>query len=247
MGRCFIELSYDGTSYSGWQIQDNACTVQEKLNQELSMLLDELVNTTGCGRTDKGVHASHFYAHFDINKNDPDLKKLTYQLNAILPSDIAVKKIFTVPSKSHARYDATSRTYHYYIHRSKNPFLNKYSLFYSKDINMDVLNSISKKLIGEMSFKAFSKTNTQVNNYICNITEAIWSTTGDRLMFKISANRFLRGMVRALVGTLLDMTAKNIPVNTITDVINSEERKNAGPSVAAHGLFLTKVEYPFIE
>jgi len=253
--RYFIELSFDGTNYHGWQIQKNAITVQQVLNEKLSVILREPIETTGCGRTDAGVHASEFFAHFDAKEKSiagskgfamdhgPWSMDTTRSLNAILPKDIAIKRIFLVASDAHARFDATLRTYEYHVHFNKDPFKNGYSWELRDRPDLELMNQAAKIIMGYSDFSCFSKSNTQVKTNICKIKHAEWTIDGDGMVFKISADRFLRNMVRAIVGTLMMVGRREIEPEALRDIIESKKRSNAGTSVPACGLFLTRVEY----
>lgn len=246
MSRYFIQLSYFGKHYHGWQVQENeSCTIQQCLQDKLGMLLQENIEITGCGRTDTGVHAEDYYAHFDSAKEDLSSDgKWLYRFNKILPEDIAIKKILEVKPTAHARFDAISRTYEYRIHQIKNAFINDFSLYHYGNLNIEEMNRAANLLLEVEDFTSFSKVNTQVKNNNCKVTEAVWlKTTNDKLIFKISANRFLRNMVRAIVGTLLEVGSGKLSFEEFKKIIESKNRSNAGFSVAAHGLYLTQVEY----
>ena len=243
--RYFIELSYDGTNYHGWQVQKNAVSVQQVLNEKLSIILREPIETTGCGRTDTGVHANEFFAHFDSVDSSwfMDHSLLLRSINSILPSDIALKKIFPVAADANARFDATQRTYEYHIHFNKDPFKNGYSWELRDEPDLDLMNDAAKLIMEYTDFSCFSKSNTQVKTNICKITKAEWSKTDDGIVFQISADRFLRNMVRAIVGTLIMVGKKEIEPETVRQIIESKNRSKAGMSVPACGLYLTKVLY----
>lgn len=243
MQRYFIQLAYKGTNYHGWQIQDNALTVQAELNKTLSILLNQTIETHGCGRTDKGVHASNYYAHFDA-KEISDIPQLIYKLNKFLPKDIAVYKIFKVKKDASARFDAINRTYDYYITKRKDPFLNESAYYFYGNLDIELMNKAAEILLTYKDFEAFSKSNTQVNNYICHISFAKWIENNNLLNFKITANRFLRNMVRAIVGTMLEVGKGNMNLEEFKHVIESKNRSNAGFSVPAHALFLSNINYP---
>lgn len=246
MIRYFIRLAYKGTNYSGWQIQENAVSVQEKLNQALSVILNLDILTTGCGRTDTGVHAKQFYAHFDTPELISDSDKFLYQINAILPSDISIFELLEMPLTAHARFDASSRTYEYFISMTKNPFTKEYSMngFMKPDIKL--MNEACRFLIMNTDFSAFSKTHTQVKTNICNLIAAEWQMKSEMMVFTITADRFLRGMVRAIVGTMIDIGIGKIAPEKITEIIKSKNRKEAGSSVPSNGLFLARIEYPYL-
>ncbi len=247
MQRYFIQLSYNGTAYHGWQIQKNTLlTIQQVLNEMLSKLLNEAIFIAGCGRTDAGVHATEYFAHFDCTINDLHINqdKWIFKFNHALPADIAIQKIIRVNEKSNARFDAVSRTYHYIITRKKDPFqINKACFLYGL-INMEEMNKATKILFDHIDFSAFAKSNTQNLSNNCKIYKAEWKEEKDLLIFTISANRFLRNMVRAIVGTLLDVGKGKISIEEFNKIIGSKTRSKAGFSAHACGLYLTKVEYP---
>lgn len=246
--RYFFEITYDGTAYHGWQVQENAMTVQEKLETALFTFLRESVETVGAGRTDSGVHAKQLFVHFDSSnpKLIEDPNRCLHSLNALLPYDIAIQRIIPVHDNAHARFDATDRTYEYHIHFKKDPFLTYRSWLFRDKPDVKKMNLAAQKLIGTQDFNCFSKSNTQVFTTICTIHEAYWLHENDRLVFYIRANRFLRNMVRAIVGTLLEVGTKDISIDTIDTILASRDRSHAGASVPAHGLYLTKVSYPYI-
>jgi tRNA pseudouridine38-40 synthase len=243
--RYFIELSYNGKNYYGWQIQPDVISVQEKLTKALSTILREEIAIVGAGRTDAGVHASQMYAHFDIDKELDD--NFTYKLNAILPDDIVIYKTTKVADDAHARFDAVSRSYEYKIWLGRNPFLldTTWQLNY-KNIDIEAMNVAAKLLYDYEDFECFSKVKTDVHTFNCTVTNAEWKLEGNQLSFFISANRFLRNMVRAIVGTLLDIGLGKKSVEDFKTIIESKNRSKAGVSVPAKGLFLTKVEYDYI-
>lgn len=241
--RYFIELQYNGGNYHGWQQQLNAVTVQEKLNNTLSILLKSAINVMGAGRTDTGVHAEQLFAHFDF-ENEIDEKLLIYKLNSILPSDIVVINIFKVKNEAHARFNAISRSYEYRIWLGKNPFLREVTWQQNFSPSVTKMNEAASLLLNYKDFKCFSKSKTDVNNYNCSITEAVWKLDGNLLIFHISADRFLRNMVRAIVGTLLEIGLEKLSIDDFKKIIESRNRSEAGVSVPPQGLFLTKIVYP---
>ena len=241
--RYFLELSYAGTNYHGWQSQPNAVTVQETIEHALSLLLRTPVKITGAGRTDTGVHARQMFAHFDTEKPINPLD-LTYKLNSFLPADIAIYKIHPVKDEAHARFDAVARSYQYFINRHKNPFLTEISWYLTKDLDVDLMNQAAKILIQYKDFKSFSKTHTDVKTYLCNVQQAEWQIVDNQLIFNITANRFLRNMVRAIVGTLVNVGLHKISLDELIQIIESSNRSKAGFSVPAKGLFLTEIIYP---
>lgn len=242
-------MAFDGSAYHGWQIQPNATTVQELLDKALSTLLRRPVATVGCGRTDTGVHAKQLFAHFDL---DVELYSVAgqdflYKLNALLPPDIAAKRLIEVEAVAHARFDAVSRSYEYHIHLGKNPFLYGRSWQLRDMPDVPAMNEAAAILPQYEDFSCFSKSNTQVHTNICHITRAEWHWANDsQLVFQISANRFLRNMVRAIVGTLIEIGRGERTPEYMNTVIQSKDRSVAGASVPACGLYLTEVEYPYI-
>jgi tRNA pseudouridine38-40 synthase len=243
--RYFIKLAYKGTHYHGWQIQDNAHTVQAELNQKISLMLGETVNLVGCGRTDTGVHAMEFYAHFDISKELDQLDHLAFKLNGFLPEDIVVFEIFEVPTDFHARFDAQSRTYKYDISQRKNPFATGQTFYYHGQLDVVKMNAACEILYEYTDFTSFSKLHTQTKTNHCTIYKAKWEKVGDELVFTIQADRFLRNMVRAIVGTMLEIGCGKLQVDDLHRIIEAKDRSDAGFSVPAEGLFLAKVDYDF--
>ncbi len=241
--RYFIELSYHGKNYHGWQKQPNARSIQETVEKAISLLLREEISIVAAGRTDAGVHAKKMYAHFDTRSTFKNID-LIYKLNSFLPSDIAIHRIYPVTEEAHARFDALSRSYQYHIHTQKNPFLKDLSWEYKLPLNIEEMNKAAAILLRHSNFKSFSKTKTDVKTYICNIKEAYWEQKENRLIFHITADRFLRNMVRAIVGTLIEIGQRKIAAEEMENIINSQDRNKAGFSVPAHGLFLTEIVYP---
>ncbi len=246
MARYFIQLSYKGTHFHGWQIQPNAVTVQETLEKAVSLLLREEIKIIGCGRTDTGVHAKDFFAHFDCETLHFEPHKLTFKLNSLLPKDIAIQHIFEVHSDAHARFDATERTYKYYISKIKTPFRYEESYFYPFPLNINAMNEAAKKLLDYIDFTSFSKLHTDVKTNNCVIKEAYWEKTDTQLIFTITADRFLRNMVRAIVGTLLEVGKGKYSVEEFCKIIEAKDRGKAGSSAPSEGLFLHKIIYPFL-
>jgi len=242
--RYFIEIAFKGTDFHGWQIQPNAVSIQEKIQQSLATLLGKKTEILGAGRTDTGVHAKQIFAHFDSD-TILDTKNLAYKLNAILPKTIFIKQIFQVTENAHARFDALSRSYEYHIHQEFSPFLidTTWQIF-NRNFDVSKMNKAAKILLTHTNFKAFSKSKTDVKHYDCTITKAKWIQTDNQLVFYITANRFLRGMVRAIVGTLLDVGEGKLSELEFEKVILSQNRGEAGVSVPAKALFLTEVTYP---
>jgi tRNA pseudouridine38-40 synthase len=244
--RYFIKLAFNGTPYHGWQYQPNAATVQETLNNALSVLLNNEINAMGAGRTDTGVHAREMFAHFDYDKTI-DIPKLVHKLNSFLPKDIAIYNIIPVADEAHCRFDATKRTYQYHINTVKDVFLHEQSWFLKQKLDVVLMNQAAKILFNHTNFQCFSKVNTDVNTFDCTIFEAEWQENGSDLVFTISANRFLRNMVRATVGTLVNVGMYKISLDDFEKIIESKNRDKAGISVPAHGLYLTKIVYPYLE
>ncbi|WP_395626498.1 tRNA pseudouridine(38-40) synthase TruA [Daejeonella sp.] len=245
--RYFIEIAYNGTAYHGWQIQKNAVSVQELVNKVLSTLCRQDIETLGCGRTDTGVHASQLFAHVDIPEEiDVFNQAFLQRSNSMLPNDIALKRFIKVNPDAHARFDATLRSYEYHIHFSKNPFLHNLSWQLRERPNIDLMNQAAEILMEYRDFSCFSKSNTKTLTNNCLINRAEWVQTEDGIVFHISADRFLRNMVRAIVGTLLRVGKQEMKVEEIRNVIDSKDRSNAGESVPACGLYLTEVIYPYL-
>lgn len=245
--RFFIQLSYNGTNYHGWQIQPNATSVQETLTKALRVVLsDKNLTIMGAGRTDTGVHASQMFAHFDY-ENAIDSKTMVHKLNSFLPKDIAVSDIILVNENAHARFEAKQRTYEYKINTSKNVFLDELSWYYNKELNIEAMNDAAKLLIEFTDFQCFSKVHTDVNTFNCKISQAFWKKEKDELIFTISADRFLRNMVRSIVGTLVYVGLGKISKADFQTIIESKDRKKAGFSVPAHGLYLTEIKYDYIK
>ena len=246
MVRYFLKLAYRGTNFHGWQAQENAHTVQEELNRKIGLMAGEAVNLVGCGRTDTGVHAREFYAHFELN--DPlqiQEKDFVVKLNGFLSRDIVVFGLFSVPGDYHARFSVTQRTYRYYISRRKDPFERSFCLEYTAPLDIEAMQKAAGYLLKFTDFTSFSKLHTQTKTNDCNIKEAFWEVQGNMLIFTITADRFLRNMVRAVVGTLLEVGKEKMKPGEIENVIHAKDRGKAGYSVPAKGLFLEKVEYPF--
>jgi tRNA pseudouridine38-40 synthase len=242
--RYFIQLSYKGTNYHGWQIQPNAISVQEVLTKSFSTVLREEIEITGAGRTDTGVHASYFIAHFESeNTNLVSDEKFLFKINSILPKDIAISNIKLVKQDAHARFDATSRTYHYFIHNKKDPFLLESSYYLPKDLNIDLMNKACSILFNYTDFTSFSKLHTDVKTNNCKITEAFWLQDEHKIKFTITADRFLRNMVRAIVGTMIDIGLGKLVLDEFVQIIESKNRSEAGVSVPAQGLFLSNITY----
>lgn len=241
--RYLLKLAYDGTRYHGWQLQPNAVTVQGVLNEMLSQIFESPVPTVGCGRTDTGVHARMFYVHFD-HENELHVNFLG-RLNFLLPRDIRVHAVYHAADDFNARYDALSRSYEYIVNFIPDPFIDKYSLFLHKKPNFELMNKAAGKLLNHTIFTSFSKSGGDNKTDLCKITEAEWRPyQKDTWKFYITADRFLRGMVRAIVGTLLLLGSGKISEEEFVHIIESKDRAKAGESVAPYGLFLCDVQYP---
>lgn len=241
--RYFIELSYNGTAYHGWQKQPNAISVQEVIEKGVSLLLKETVAITGAGRTDTGVHAKHMIAHFDTDVVI-DATDLVYKLNAFLPKDIAIQAIFETKPDVHARFHALNRTYLYRITMQKNVFNVENAYYVRHILDVEKMKEAAKILFQYTDFQCFSKVNTDVKTYNCDIMQADWFFENEELHFVIKADRFLRNMVRAIVGTMVEIGSGKLEVADLHTIIKSKNRREAGYSVPAHALYLTKIEYP---
>jgi len=244
MKRYFIYLAYNGKNYCGWQIQPNGITVQQKIEESLSTLLRSTVSITGAGRTDTGVHASLMVAHFDWDKSEIDTSQLKNKLNRILPQDIVIQKIVWVLKEAHARFDAISRTYKYYITDTKNPFKYEHLYRINHPLNLDLMNKAANILFEYEDFTSFSKLHTDVKTNNCKIIKAEWVKENDVWIFTIQANRFLRNMVRAIVGTLIEVGREKLSLDGFRQVIEEKDRGKAGTSVPGNALFLVDIEYP---
>jgi len=241
--RYFIDLSYFGKAYHGWQIQPNAISVQEEVERVLSTLLRSETKVVGAGRTDTGVHARQLIAHFDCEAlEDPD--ELCFRANAFLPKDIAFNAIYAVKDDAHARFDAVSRTYQYHISLSKDPFSVDLAYKAPTKPDVDLMNQAAQIMMEYQDFEAFSRTGSDVKTFICKLTQAHWVVNDQGLIFTISADRFLRNMVRAVVGTLLEVGMGKCSLEQFRAIIESKDRSKAGASAPAHGLYLTAVNYP---
>jgi len=246
VSRYFIRLAYNGGGYHGWQYQPNAITVQETLEHAISTILRRAIALTGCGRTDRGVHATDFYAHFEFEDfSEPlDCNWLIFKLNNFLDSTIVIFDVFPVSERMHARFSAISRTYEYRITRQKDPFLTQFAWYLFGPIDVTLMNLCASVLAEYEDFTSFSKVDTDTATNLCRIKQAFWSEKGEMLVFTITADRFLRNMVRAIVGTLLDAGKGRINLPEFRTIIETRNRSEAGESVPAHGLFLTRVIYP---
>ncbi len=241
--RYFVQFSYFGKAYHGWQNQPNAITVQEVLEKAFATLLKNDIDLVGAGRTDTGVHAKQMFAHFEFSEIDA-ISDLVFRLNALLPADIAVQKIVEVTNDAHARFDAFERTYEYWISIEKNPFYHDFSHYVKQALDIKKMNEAAELLLEYEDFECFSKSNTDVHTYRCDIKAAQWRMENDLLVFEITANRFLRNMVRAIVGTLLDVGTGKSSLERVKSIINGKDRRKAGASVPAKGLYLVRVTYP---
>ena len=243
MSRYFIHFCYDGTNYHGWQIQPNGNSVQEELQKALSKVMRMPISVVGAGRTDAGVHARKMVAHFECD-GKIDCQQLAYRLNRIVPRDISVFCVEPVSDDMHARFSATKRTYHYYIHTQKNPFLRRYSCELHYPLDFEAMNKAASHLLEVSDFGSFCKSHTDVKTTLCNVTEAVWiKDTDSSWHFRISANRFLRNMVRAVVGTLIDVGRHRVSLDEFDRIVSEGSRSSAGESMPAHALFLENIEY----
>lgn len=244
--RYFLHLAYDGTAYHGWQLQPNAITVQQVIEQSLALILSRPIPVTGAGRTDTGVHARNYYAHFDTDKHfsQDELNQLVYRMNRILPKDISIFSAFQVETDTHARFSACSRTYRYYICRKKDPFSQLYAWQYTGELNVDAMNISAAKLLLHNDFTCFSKSGTDNKTNLCVIQESWMEEKDHMLVYHVKADRFLRNMVRAIMGTLMDIGKGKIDEERFEEILHQGTRSDAGESVAAKGLFLEEVDYP---
>lgn len=242
--RYFIELAYNGTRFHGWQIQPNANSVQESLEKALSVIVRETISVTGAGRTDTGVHARYYVAHFDSSNHQLDHPDFLYKLNSYLSKDLVIFSISKVSSEAHARFDAISRTYQYFINVIRDPFSLETSWHFFRQPNISLMNEASRILFEYSDFTSFSKLHTDVKTNNCQIYRAEWTQHGNTILFTVKADRFLRNMVRALVGTIMEVGLGKITPEEFRKIIELKDRGAAGLSVPAQGLFLTDVEYP---
>lgn len=244
MNRYFLRLAYNGAGYSGWQFQPNAPTIQEELERILSAFLHEKIIVYGCGRTDAGVHASKYYAHIDATRDDLHLdEKVLFILNKALPPAIAIQQIYRMPENAHARFSAFSRSYDYYITRKKNVFRSDQAWNFQEPLDVARMNEAAKILLSHADFVAFSKTGNNTSTTLCKLSEAFWREEEERLVFHISSNRFLRNMVRAIVGTLVEVGKGAAPIERVDEILLSKQQPVVGFSVPANGLFLSDVRY----
>lgn len=240
-----MRLAYNGASFHGWQIQPHDVSVQETLEKALSTVLREQISVTGAGRTDTGVNASTMIAHFDVPNGIADPKRLVRQLNAIVGHDIAVYTIFPVHDDAHARFDATSRTYKYYLHTQKNPFLERFSWNCHYQLDFQLMNEAAERMLAFTDFTSFSKLHTDVKTNNCKVTYARWNQEGAQWVFTVTADRFLRNMVRAIVGTLVEVGRHRITVDEFCQILERKDRCSAGQSMPGHALFLHGITYPY--
>ncbi len=245
MNRYFLKLAYKGTHYHGWQIQPNAISVQEVIENAMSIILKQSIAIVAAGRTDAGVHAQLMYAHFDVLEKI-DSVFLVQKLNSFLPKDIVIFDIIQVHQEAHARFDATSRTYHYFINQIKDPFSEELSWYFNQKLDIDAMNLAAEILLQYIDFECFSKLHTDVKTFNCKIIYAKWTPTANGLVFKITADRFLRNMVRAIVGTLVKVGQHKCTLLEFHEIIKSKNRNKAGFSAPAHALFLTDIQYPYL-
>ena len=242
MKRYFLELCYDGASFGGFQIQNNVDTIQGAVQSALKTLYREDIELTGASRTDAGVHALQNFFHFDTDT--VITQKQVYNLNAILPNTIVIKAIYEVPPTTHCRFDATSRSYIYKLHTQKDPFLEGRSWYYPFPIDFSLLNQATQTLLNFTHYESFSKKNTSVNTFECSVSKALWQVEGTNLYFHIDSNRFLRGMIRGLVGTLLQVGRGQITVEEWMDIVASNNEQRVDFSTPAYGLYLSAIQYP---
>lgn len=242
--RYFIKLTYKGTNFHGWQYQPNASTIQEEIEKVFSLLLKKDIKITGAGRTDAGVHAINYIAHFNVNEIITNKFDFLYKVNNFLSNDIVVLNIFEVKNDAHARFSPISRTYEYCIHQNKNPFLKNLSYYIKYKLDFELMNKTAQYLFDYKDFTSFSKVNTDTKTNNCKIIKAEWKPRGEQMIFTIEADRFLRNMVRAITGTLLDVGKGKLSIEDFNRIIESKNRSNAGVSVPAHALYLTKIKYP---
>lgn len=241
--RYFIEIAYNGKNYFGWQRQPEQISVQQVLEETLSTLLREEIKLTGAGRTDTGVHAKQLFAHFDFDEIE-NFDNIIFRINSFLPKDISLKDIFKVKQDAHARFDAVERQYEYLISLEKDPFSQDFAFQINNKPDVELMNQAAEMLLSHKDFQCFSRSRTDVKTYNCTIVKAFWEATDNRLVFTIAADRFLRNMVRAIVGTLLDVGYGKTTLEDFKAILKSKSREEAGASAPAHGLYLTRVVYP---
>lgn len=237
-----MDITYRGTQFNGWQTQPNGTTIQEEIEKGLKMLLKKDTPLSGSGRTDTGVHATQQIAHFDAD--EMDASQLTYKLNSFLPKDIAINSITQVSEEAHARFAAESRKYHYQLHQAKDPFKDGLSYYFTLKLDVAEINRACEIIRNWQNFECFSRVHTEVNHFNCEVFDAKWIQDGSKHLFIIQANRFLRGMVRAVVGTLIDVGMGKTSLTELKEILESRDRKKAGRAVPAEGLYLQEVTYP---
>jgi len=243
--RYFAEISFKGTRFHGWQIQKNAISVQEVLNEKFSSILREEIQVTGAGRTDTGVHALYYVGHFDSRRENLHTDvSLLYHINQFLPHDISVYRILPVKNDAHARFSAISRTYEYRICRKKNPFLHEFAWMLHRELNLGAMQMACMYLTGKHDFSSFCKVHSGARTHICVVEEAVWTERDGMLIFRITADRFLRNMVRAIVGTMVEIGKESLSPAEMADIMEARNRSEAGESVPPQGLFLTRIVYP---
>ena len=242
--RYFIQLSFRGTHYNGWQKQLNAPSIQSAIESALAVLFKQPIDIVGAGRTDTGVHSKYYIAHFDAPNIIEDEVKFVFQLNSILPFDIAIQEITKVGNESHARFHAIARTYEYFCHFRKDPFLTETSVLLKSKPNIALMNEACRLLLEYNDFTSFCKLHSDNKTNICRVNEAYWQLNGNKLVFKITADRFLRNMVRSIVGTMLQVGYEKISIMEFRNVIELKNRSKAGSSAPAHGLFLVDIKFP---
>jgi len=243
--RYFVKLSYKGTNYHGWQYQPNAKSVQEDLEKAFSLILRSKIAITGAGRTDAGVHAKNFIAHFDFDKelSSVQIKDLIYKLNSFISKDLAIHEIYQVDDRMHARFDAKERTYQYFITIKKNPFTTESAWYVHGKLDVNKMNEACEILKEYNDFGSFAKLHSDNKTNICDLMEARWEEKDELLVFTIKADRFLRNMVRSIVGTMVDIGQGKTSLEEFRKIIESKDRNQAGRSVPGHGLFLVKIKY----
>lgn len=244
MFRYFIDCAYSGTNYVGWQRQQNGISVQEEIEKAFSIIFQEEIKIHGSSRTDSGVHARHQFAHVDLAIELLSIEEIVYKLNNLLPHDISINNLLIVQPEIHSRFEATGRKYIYRIHSDKNPFISETSYYFRQKLNVELMNDACEILLKSTDFESFSKVKTEVNNFNCNVEIAQWSETDGNYSFTIQSNRFLRGMVRAIVGTMIEVGSGKISLEHFIEIIASKNRGKAGRNVPAHGLTLEQVIYP---
>jgi tRNA pseudouridine38-40 synthase len=246
--RYFLRIAYDGTNYHGWQNQPNGITVQEVIEKWLAKILHvPRVVTTGCGRTDAGVHAKDFYLHFNPEVEELDIEQTMFRLGHVLPKDIAAYDLFPVHENAHTRFDAVERSYEYHMHYVRSPFYKDFSTYCNYRLDIDKMNEAAKYLIKHGDFASFSRTGGGQKTSICDVRAAYWEQNGERLIFHITADRFLRNMVRAVVGTLMDVGRNKITIEQFGEIVELADRNKAGDSARPEGLHLSKIVYPYID